>query len=228
MKKIWIVVTMALIMSVASMASAATFNLFDNLYYADGGSSRFDPWGGNALPFDFTGLGLTTSFSSPGSHSVALMMDAEIDETINTFFNEVGFTHGTLAAGQSWQIGDPFADNTLNPNIYDLTSAGTLTNSDLNGGFANDVALALGWNFTLGANQIAYLSFSFSESQPVTGFYLEQYDPDSAASLYFSSTLLIEDTGTGGGNPVPEPSTLILLGSALAGLGLYSRRRRNA
>jgi len=225
MKKFWIVVTMALIMSVASMASAATFNLYDNLYFADGGSTRIDPWGGNALPFDFTGgLGLTTSFSSPGSHSVALMMDVEIDEAINTYFNELGLTHGTLAAEQSWQIGDPLVTG----GIYDLTAAGALTNSDLNGGLANDVALALGWNFTLGANQIAYLSFSLSDSLPVSGFYLEQYDPDSAASLYFSSTLRFEDTGNGGGNPVPEPSTFILLGSALAGFSLYSRRRRNA
>jgi hypothetical protein len=217
MKRIWLSLAIALILSMATMASAATYNFYDNLYNRDGSVSRIDPWGLTPLPFDFGALSLSTSFTTQGSHSITLMMDAEIDQAINTFFNETGTTHGSVAAGQSWQIGDPMVLG----GIYDLTAAGALTNSDLNGGRPNDVALALGWNFTLGALQTATVSFYLSDALPISGFYLEQYDPDSQASLYFSSTLKIEDTNP---NTVPEPSTFLLLGSAIAGLALYRRR----
>ncbi|WP_226377770.1 PEP-CTERM sorting domain-containing protein [Citrifermentans bremense] len=42
--------------------------------------------------------------------------------------------------------------------------------------------------------------------------------------VYQVSYLGIEDPGT---NPVPEPSTFLLFGSALATFGFYVRRRRN-
>ena len=54
-----------------------------------------------------------------------------------------------------------------------------------------------------------------------------QTDPDSQATLYFSSTLSIEEGGGGGGNVIPEPSTFVLFGTALAGLGLYMRKRKD-
>lgn len=217
MKRIMIFIAMALVMSVASMASAVTYNLYDNVYNRDGSISK--PFGSS--PFDFGGLSTGVDITSSGSHSIVLLMDAEIDQDINTFFNEIGSANGPLAAGQSWQIGDP-----LFTNIYDLVNAGALTNSDLNGGEPNDVALALGWNFFLDTGKKANVSFLLTDVLPDSGFYLAQYDPDSQATLYFSSKLKIEDNG--GGNPsVPEPSTFALLGSALVCFGFYARKRRN-
>jgi len=208
---------MTLIVGMATLASAATYNFYDNLYHQDGLASRIDPWGGSALPFDFGGVSLGRTITAAGNHNVVLMVDAEIDESLNTFFNELGSAHGSLAAGQSWQIGDPMAAG----GIYDLTLGGALTNSDLNGGQLNDVALALGWNFTLGADQKANLLFALSDTLPDSGFYLEQYDRESDAHLYFTGILQIVEGGT---PTVPEPSTLLLLGAGLAGAWLLKRR----
>jgi len=34
-------------------------------------------------------------------------------------------------------------------------------------------------------------------------------------------------TGTGGGNPVPEPGTILLFGTGIAGLTAIGRRKKN-
>ncbi len=81
-----------------------------------------------------------------------ILLDAEIDEAKNTFFNEYGTTIGRLGLGASdpdpdqWQIDEPgFQSGTLIRNLYE----GALNNSNSIPRTAlNDVAMSLG--FSLG------------------------------------------------------------------------------
>lgn len=186
-------------------------------------SSVYNP--GDVLPpavdmsaFDTsTGLGeITVSLSSAsgGSFSVLAFLDHEIDELVNTFFNEDGLMHGTAPLGMSWEIDEPGYST---GDIYSNFLADALDNSVGAPGtvFPDDVSMAIGWHFDLLAGESAVVKFTVSLLDlglPA----LEQFDPDSMASLFFSSTLTK--------NEIPEPATLSLLGMSLLA-GQWRRRQ---
>ncbi len=183
--------------------------------------------GVDASAFDLiTGLGsLVITFSTPGSHYLAAFFDHDIDETINTYFNEYGLQSGALGDGQSWEIDEP---GWVYGDIYGHFAAGSLTDTnDIPSGGPEDVSMAMGWNFTLSPGEIARITFLLSRVAPVGRFYLQQTDPETGpgteVSIYFSGDLTIS-----GETPkqVPEPGTAQLLCSGLFALIVFAGTRR--
>lgn len=135
-----------------------------------------------------TGLGqVTVKIYGAGPHYFGALVDHEIDETINTFYNEFGTAVGTPLPGQSWEIDEPgykFGD------LFAHFASGRLDNS--NGvpvNAADDTAMALAWNFSLSSTQTALIRLTMGETVPLSGLYLMQSDSASGRTLYYSGTL---------------------------------------
>jgi hypothetical protein len=215
MTKTSAVATLAALLYFASgVSDAATVILFEHGLNIDGNLTTDTAWptGVDASGFDITtGLGrLSVTVSTSGAHEVLLYLDHEIDEEINTFFNEVGSTGGGApAAGQSWEIDEPGFSATPG-DIYENWQNGDLDNSI---GFPgpDDVAMAMGFDFVLAAGEQAVVTFFTSTVNEAPGFFLQHWDPDSQAGLYFWSSVRFGD----GGEPVPEPGSLALLALGL-------------
>ena len=219
--KTWLTMTLALC-SVASYARADVLlrerglNI-DGAVYDDPFGVPLPPLGGT---FDtVTGLGtMILTISGAGTHNALAFVDHDIDKALNTSFNELGSAIGAPAAGQSWELGDPY-----NSTIFtDFSGAGLTDSSLLTGAGVNngdDVSMALGWSFLLGPGETANITWLLSERPPVGGFYLEQTDPDSQKNIYFSSSLAISSNVPDGG------MSLGMLGAGLFVLYTLKSRR---
>lgn len=237
-------------LALAATASADTVSLQDFLFSVNGTTSCPDaacggsltPAGLDATAFDFTtGLGtlvMTFNPGAAGAYFIDLFLDPELH---GPFFNEYGAVSGAPAAGVSWQIDEPgFGDGNRLGTIFDNTMAGTLDDTnhvpgalsnaanDCGGNAGgtptpacnNDVALALGFEFALAADEQAVLTWTSSLVAPTGGFFLTQIDPDSPNALFLSGALTIEPS-----TQVPEPSTLLLLLGGLMSAGFRNVRR---
>ncbi len=185
-----------------------------------------------------TGNGTITFTFNPGPGSY--FVDSFFDNQLNLpFFNEYGAASGSPATGQTWEIGDSYLSN-----IYaDVLAGGGLPNTNglpgttdnflnlCSGATCNgDAALAMGFSFVLGASEQAVITLAVSHTQPTSGFYLSQTHPIdannvNASTLYFTGNVAIQPTGGGGGTQVPEPSTIVLVGTAVVS-GIIRKLRR--
>ena len=233
-KRLLFVVVMLLACGSYAAPAFADLALYDWAVNIDGVVSAFPSYAAqdpflaemDVVGFDaVTGLGtIRVTISAPGDHFVGLFVDHEIDQVVNTYYNETGATVGTPAAGQTWEIDEP---GWFNGDIYENLQLSDATGSSLDNGigtsihgattFPEDVSMAMGWRFSVASGLPAIVEFSLSDVAPLGGFYLRQNDPDSDASVYFSSTVV----------PLPGAVLLGALGLGTAGslVGRFQRRR---
>ncbi len=222
MKKFFMIVFALLFIGIAvSPASSAKIDLYDWAFYIDG--AIYENFAGDPMPTAGTldpssDLGtLTWTTSVTGSHTFIAFFDFEIDEAINTFFNEYGSANKTPAPGQSWEIDEP---GYISGDIYDNLLGGSLDNTNsVPPSMPDDVSMAMGWNFTLDPLYAsATITLVLSDIIPDSGFYLSHTDPESNdCTVYYSSSLSM--------NPIPEPGTLILLLFGITGFFGIQRKK---
>lgn len=174
------------------------------------------------LSADATDLTLSYSFSNDTAATIdnvsfVSFLDAEIDEPLNTFFNEFATIRGTLAAGQNFEIDEPgFAFG----NIFANAAANALDGTNaLPPGSPDDVAMALQFSIgTLGVGETAIVEVMISEDGDSLGSFAidhEDGDPASTTRISYSGAVRLSSPP----DPVPaipEP------GAALSfGLGLW-------
>lgn len=169
--------------------------------------------------YECTGLGNIVVTSSGWIGGFGIFVDMEIDEPVNTFFNEFGAVVGAVPAGVSWEIDEP---GYVYGDIFDHLFLNLDNTNGVPDTAPDDVSMAVVWDFAeADAVQTFTLFISENTPPPSVPFYLMQTDPNSQASIYMYGVV-------GGEGPViPEPGqlpALLALGGALA----YVARRFRA
>lgn len=178
-------------------------------------------------------LRYTFTNNTPGSLAnvrFLSFLDAEIDEATTTFFNEFAETTGALAVSATdptaFEIDEPGFALVSPGDIFDNLLLGMLDNTHaVPMGSPDDVSMALAFDLgTLAVSQKVSIDILIAEDGSAVGsFAITQRDNDPGSS----GTMITFSGQQVAATPIPEPSTLLLLSSVLAGLvGFQSYRRR--
>lgn len=210
-----------------------------------GVSSNIDETeGGSGAPGPGTGLGTATITFNPGTTGTFFvdfwlfeqLLDSDADHEFATLLG----SPASNQAGLSYQIDVPGYDDAGDPNpdaagsIGPNTQAGTLDNTNhvpgpCPGPDCDFTSMALGFSFTLGANEEEILTFRVSSSAPA-GAYIEQTNPTDGdnggppLNIFFTGTAVTEPTVA---SPVPEPGSILLL-ATMASILMWAFRSRRA
>ena len=150
---------------------------------------------------------------------------AEIDESINTFFNELAAVNGVLAAGQNFEADEPgflFGDIFTNLQNGQLDGTNAFPPSD-------DVSMAISFDIALlAAGDSVVFEYLVSEDGDTLGtFSMTQSDtdPGSDTLITFSAQSSATGPGPGPGQPIPEPSGAALFAAGCLLVGHRLGRR---
>lgn len=210
--------------------------------------------GGNAsvnlAHFDTTlepgtnGLGFITVAIGTGLQYASVYMDYDVDYSTLLSFDDAGSTGGTAASTQSWELNDPnLSSASSNPTgfvLFDDFGNGTLPSTNsvdaatcaANSPAACDVAWALAESLNVDPSLYSggTVTFTVSTTQPTSGFYLQQTNQGNGVGgggdiIYLSDTVSLTPNG---GFITPEPSSMILFATVIAGAALFRRKRSSA